>query len=51
MIKKPSKAKRPTKATASDCVIPPAIPVEALSGFVFEHDETNADEIAAYVER
>jgi hypothetical protein len=51
MIKKPNKAKTPSKATASDCVIPPAIPVEALSGLMFELDEINSGEIAAYVER
>src|ERR1700730_6117498 len=50
MIKKRSNAKRPIKATASACVIPSAIPVESLSCFVFEHNEPNADEIAAYVE-
>jgi hypothetical protein len=50
MIKKPSKAKRPSKATVSDCVIPSAIPIESLSGLVFNHDASNAEEIAAYVE-
>jgi hypothetical protein len=32
-------------------VIPPAIPVVALSSVVFERDEKSAEEIAAYVER
>ena len=36
--KKPRKPKRPTKPVADDCVIPPAIPVKALSGLVFERD-------------
>jgi hypothetical protein len=31
-------------------VIPPAIPVDALSDLVFERDEKSAEEIAAYVE-
>lgn len=48
MSKKPKKPKR--RAIDNDCVIPPAIPVEALSGLVFERDEKSAEEIAAYVE-
>jgi|GEM_PF-4265354 len=50
MIRKPSKAKTPIKANVSDCVIPSAIPIESLSGLVFNHDARNAEEIAAYVE-
>jgi hypothetical protein len=51
MTKKPKNRNRPSKAVAGDCVIPPAIPVDALSGLVFERDEKSAEEIAAYVER
>jgi hypothetical protein len=50
MTKKPTKHKQPSTPVASDCVIPPAIPVDALSGLVFERDEKSAEEIAAYVE-
>jgi hypothetical protein len=51
MTKKPTKHKQPSNPVASDCVVPPAIPVDALSGLVFERDEKSAEEIAAYVER
>jgi len=51
MPKRPAKKRRPAAAPAADdCIIPPAIPVEALSGLVFEQDEKSADEIATYVE-
>jgi hypothetical protein len=42
--------KKSNKATTNDYVIPSSIPLEALSRFVFEHDELNADEIISYVE-
>jgi hypothetical protein len=52
MPKTPTKRKRPvTPRAADDCVIPPAIPVEALSGLLFEQDEKSAEQIAAYVEQ
>jgi hypothetical protein len=51
MAKKSSKVNGPSKATASDYVIPSAIPLEDMSRFVFEHDELNADGIAVYVQR
>jgi hypothetical protein len=52
MSKAPPKRKRPvTPTAASDCVIPPAIPVEALSGLLFEQDEKSAEQIVAYVEQ
>lgn len=47
MIKKP---KRPIKAAANDHVIPPAIPIDALSSLIFERDEKSAGEIAAFVQ-
>jgi hypothetical protein len=50
MPKKAKKATRPPKAIEEDCIIPPALPVEALSGLVFERDDKSAEEIAAYVE-
>ena len=49
-MKKPRKPQKPTKIAASDHVIPPAIPIDALSWLVFERDEKSAEEIAAYVE-
>ncbi len=49
-MKKPRKSQKPTKIAASDHVIPPALPIDALSRLVFERDEKSAEEIAAYVE-
>ena len=52
MTKKRKKSKKPDNAITDDCVIPSAIPVEALSGLVlFERDEKSAEEISAYVEK
>jgi hypothetical protein len=50
MAMKPRKPKRATRAAASDHVIPPGIPIEALPRLVFEQDERSAEEIAEYVE-
>lgn len=50
MTKKPKMLKHPIKATTGDHVIPSALPIEALSNFVFDRDEKSADEIADYVE-
>ncbi len=50
MAKKLRRARTTLKSTASECIIPPAIPLDALSGLVFERDARSADEIAAYVE-
>ena len=50
MSTKPIKPKRRVKPPGKDCIIPPAIPVEALSELMFERDEKSAEEIAAYVE-
>ena len=45
------KRKRPAKnATSDDCVIPPAISIEAAASLLFERDEKTAEEISAYVE-
>jgi hypothetical protein len=46
--------KPPTRLIASppsDCVIPPAVPVDALSALMFDRDEESAEQISAYVER
>ena len=52
MTKKRKKSKKPDNAITDDCVIPSAIPVEALSDLVlFERDEKSAEEISAYVEK
>jgi len=50
MATKPRKRKEGTRAAASDHVIPPGIPIEALPRLVFEQDERSAEEIAQYVE-
>jgi hypothetical protein len=50
MSKKPKKPKRRANPADTDCLIPPTIPVDALSGLMFERDEKSAEEIAAYVE-
>jgi hypothetical protein len=49
--KKATKAVPQRRKPQADCDIPPAIPVDALSGLVFEPDERNARQIADYVER
>jgi hypothetical protein len=50
MPKKEKRSKKRPKGVANDHVIPPAIPIDALSGLVFERDEKSAEEIDAYVE-
>jgi|SRR6516225_5554118 hypothetical protein len=50
MATKPKAPKKATRAAASDHVIPPGIPIEALPRLVFEQDERSAQEIADYVE-
>jgi hypothetical protein len=52
MPKTPTKRKRPiTPRPASDCIIAPTIPVDALSGLLFEQDEKSVEQISAYVEQ
>jgi hypothetical protein len=50
MATKSRKPKKATRAAASDHVLPPGIPIEALPRLVFEQDERSAGEIAEYVE-